>query len=308
MYPPQLSHIITEAVARLHAEMNQAAPHMAGQVWPWLKQLAGPAQPADYFMHPRAFPALLLPWWVETSFNGAPTPELQADVAYSTINGYYHIRLIDNLMDGHATIELQLLPALNFFHTQFQSAYQPYFPAGHPFWGFFQTTWLHAAEAAMIDAGLPTLNESQFKQIAAQKVCAAKIPVAAVCYAHNRPDCIEPWSRCVDILGGWHQMLNDLFDWHKDLTRQTSTYFLSEAERRRKPDESVLDWVAGEGFVWAIEKLQAWLSALKTLADELPSPHWLDYLDTREAMLNQQKDDVAKGLESLAKIAAIKHQ
>lgn len=308
MYSPQLKRLITEAITHLHTEMNQAAPQMAGQVWPWMKQLAGSAQPANYFMHPLAFPALLLPWWVEQTLRAAPNLSLQADLAYSTINGYYHIRLIDNLMDGHATVELQLLPALNFFHTQFQSAYQPHFPADHSFWDFFKTTWFHSAEAAMADAGLSNITETQFKQIAAQKICAAKIPVAAICYIYDCPDCIEPWSQWVDLLGCWHQMLNDVFDWHKDLTHQTPTYFLAQAERCRKPDESVLEWVAREGFAWAVEKLEAWMLALKTLTGELHSLDLLDYLITRETMLHQQKDDIAKGLESLAKIAATKYQ
>ncbi len=302
---PQLSHIVTDAISRLQSEMTQAAPFMAQHISRWMQQLSGTTQPEDYFMHPLAFPSLLLPWWVEHTLTDTPNIPLQSDLAYSTINGYYYIRLIDNLMDGHATVELKLLPALGFFHTQFQTAYQRHFAQDHPFWDSFSAVWSHSAEAAIKDANLTNIDETQFKQVAAQKTCAAKIPATAVCYYYDRPDLIEPWSNFVTLFGCWHQLFNDLFDWYKDYTNQTPTYFLSEAERRRNPDEPVAGWVAREGFQWAIEKSQGWMSNLKAMAHDLQSPDLTAYLDTRQAMLLKQKEDVAKGLQSLAKIMAI---
>lgn len=305
MYDAQLSQIITEAVSGLRAEMEQAAPLMARPVSGWMAHLAGTAQPEDYFKHPLAFPALLLPWWLEKTLAGSPDIAFQADLVYSTINGYYYIRLIDNLMDGHATVELKLLPALNFFHTRFQMAYQRYFPPEHPFWADFTKTWFRSGEVALADAALTNIDRTQFEQIAAQKVCAAKIPLAAVGYRHNRPDVIEPWSQLVDRLGCWHQFANDLFDWHRDSERQTATYFLSQAERRRNENESLAGWVAREGFEWGIEKLEGWMSTLKTVAHQLESPDLLAYLNTRQQMLRQQQAQVSDGLKSLAKIVAV---
>lgn len=306
MYEPQLSRLITQAISRIHSEMGRATPFMAQQVSRWLEHLSGTHRPDDYFKHPLAFPVLLLPWWLEKSCGQAQDLSLQSDLIYSTINGYYYIRLIDNLMDGHATVELSLLPALGFFHTQFQAAYQPHFEAGHPFWHFFITTWLYSAEVVMKDASLTGIDESQFKQISAQKVCAAKIPLAAVCYRHNRSDLIEPWSRLVDGLGCWHQFLNDLLGWHRDDTRQTCTYFLSEAARRRNADEPVAGWVAREGFAWAIEKLQTWMLDLQALAGKLHNPALLAYLAQREAMLLRQQEDITEGLRNMAKIIAVR--
>ena len=294
VYPPQLSHIISNAVTRLHTEIKLAAPFMARQVIPWIKHLAGAHLPASYFTHPLAFPSLLLPWWVEKPLAPAPTAALQADLAYSTINGYYHIRLIDNLMDGHATVERQLLPALNFFHTQFQSSYRPYFDHSHPFWPLFNAVWFRSAEAAMQDAGLTTIDRHQFEQIAAQKVCAAKIPAAAVCYYHNRPNSIEPWSDFIDRFGGWHQFYNDLFDWHKDLTNHTPTYFLSEANRHKRANESILGWVARRGFAWGVHTLQTQMVDLKTLAQNLHSPDAVNYLNASQSMLLHPNDKLAQ--------------
>lgn len=302
MYPLPLSDSVTEAIARLKREMAAAAPIMAGQVSAWQAGLAGQAQPDAYFKHPLAFPSLLLPWWLEESLGRPPDLPFQAELVYSTINGYYYIRLIDNLMDHQATVELSLLPALNFFHTQFQLAYQRYFEPDHPFWSFFSQVWFHSAEVTMQDAAMAEVDETQFKQIAAQKICAAKIPLAATCYRHGRPDLIENWSRLVDLLGCWHQFLNDLFDWHKDSAQRAPTYFLSEAERRRDEAETAAGWVIREGFSWGIEKLGHWMVELEGLAGGLDSPGLQAYLATRQAMLLKQQADVAAGFEKLGKI------
>jgi hypothetical protein len=302
MYDPHLSRIITDAISRLMADMSQTAPFMAAQVTPWLRQLAGGDQPEDYFKHPLAFPSLLLPWWLERTIQPEPDPALQTDLVYSTINGYYYIRLIDNLMDGQATVELELLPALGFFHSCFQTVYQTYFAGDHPFWEQFSAIWLHSAEVAMQDAGQAGIDEEEFTQIAAQKICAVKIPLVALCYRYERPDLVEPWFRLVDLLGCWHQFLNDLLGWYRDDTRQSYTYFLAEAARRRTDAEPLVSWVAREGLDWATGQLAAWMAALKALAVELDSPDLAHYLDTREQMLQTQQAEAAAGLSSLMKL------
>jgi hypothetical protein len=181
-----LSQIIRQAVLRLQSDLGRAAPVMAGQVAGWIGRLAGGGRPEDYFQHPLAFPALLLPWWLEESFRPEMDLSFQAGLAYSTINGYYYVSLIDNLVDGEATEELSLLPALGFFHTQFQGAYQAYFSGDHPFWQLFQDAWFFAAEAVVKDAGLAEIDLAQFWETAAQKVSAVRIPLAAVCYRRRR--------------------------------------------------------------------------------------------------------------------------
>jgi hypothetical protein len=302
MYDPSLSKLITAAMARLQADLAQSAPFMAGPVSAWMKHLAGAGEPADYFQHPLAFPALLLPWWLEQSLTPSSSLLFQADLAYSTINGYYAIRLMDNLMDGQATVELNLLPALHFFETQFQAAYRPYFAGDHPFWTYFAAIWFHSADVTMHDAALSDIDLAQFEQIAAQKTCAAKIPLAAVCYRYNSPQLIEAWANLVDGLGGWHQFLNDLFDWQRDDRRGGCTYFLSQAARQRRPDESVAGWVIREGFEWGIGQLQGWMAALKKQAARLDSPPLLAYLETRDLMLHQQVKAVRPGLQNLARL------
>jgi hypothetical protein len=184
-----------------------------------------------------------------------------------------------------------------------------YFYAAHPFWGFFTTVWFHSAEVTLRDAALTNreqppgvMDETLFEQVAAQKIGAAKIPLAAVCYRYDRADLIEPWSQLVDRFGCWHQLLNDLLGWHRDYSRQSYTYFLAEAERRRGDGEPVVNWVAREGFAWAVDQLQGWLLDLKELAAELHSPELVSYLETRETMLRKQTDEISVGLQNLAKL------
>jgi hypothetical protein len=165
--------------------------------------------------------------------------------------------------------------------------------------------WFHSADVTSQDANLYDLDAVQFEQVAARKTCAAKIPLAAVAYRYDRPDLIEPWSHFVDRFGAWHQLFNDLFDWHRDAVQPACTYFLSEAERRREPEEPVAAWVAREGFAWAIDKLRAWLAGLKGLATPLQSPDLLTYLDLREKRLNERQKAVEGGLKDLARLLAL---
>jgi hypothetical protein len=301
----QLNTIIAAAIERIAAEMRQTAPYMADQVFAWMQQLARSDRPADYFTHPVAFPMLLLPWWLEQAFHEMPDRAFQADLIYSTINGYYFIRLLDNVMDDHATVEHTLLPAAGFFHTQFQSQYQRYFPYSHPFWKLFTAVWFHSGDATIKDAALATLDRDTFIEVAAQKVSAAKIPLAAVCYRYEQPERIELWSRFIDLLGCWHQMFNDLFGWHKDLARATPTYFLSEAERRRDPTEPVAAWVVREGFAWGMQSLTVWMAEAKTLAGQLHVPHLEGYLDTRMMLLLDRYAELQAGLDSAAQLFAM---
>ncbi|RME98923.1 MAG: hypothetical protein D6768_16195 [Chloroflexi bacterium] len=303
MHNSPLNQIVAQASERLEADLHTAMPEVGAAVNQWLRGLSGTANPADYFLHPLAFPSLLLPWWLDGTLNGNPDAAVQAELVYSTINGYYAIRLVDNVMDGHATVEPQLLPVVNYFQTRFQSVYQQYFPAGHPFWEVFNTCWFRSAEAAVLDSRLTDIDAVRFREISAQKVCAAKIPLAAVCFLHGQPERHQPWAEFVDAFGAWHQMLNDTFDWHKDLKNGTATWFLSEAERQRRREEPVVAWVAREGLDWAIATLDGWMADLQNAAARLACAPLADYLTMRQQLLEAKMKKLQPGLRVLAKIS-----
>lgn len=300
-----LDELLIGALRRLPARLGQVAPYLADQVTAWMRGLAAAPDPADYFRNPLGFPLLRLPWWLGQTLAPAPDDTFQADLVYSTVNGYYFIRLVDNLMDGHALGERELLPALAFFHTEFQSAYQAYFEADHPFWELFRAVWFGAAEVTARDAGLADIDLDAFQLYAGRKVSAAKIPLAAVCWRAGRPEHLAPWAQFVDTLGRWHQMWNDVFDWSKDLRHGTATYFLSEARRRKRPGEPAAAWVVREGFAWGVAGLHTGLAEAQAQAATLGSPGLAAYLERRGALLRQQQAEVAPGLAALAQLAVV---
>src|SRR5690242_8264139 len=112
---------------RLEAELRARAPRLAEHVTAWLRHLFID-DPARAWIRSRAFPVLQLPRWLAASLAADSDTRFHADLDYSSINGYYLIRLIDNVMDGDGTVETRLLPAAAFFHSRFQGVYLDYFP------------------------------------------------------------------------------------------------------------------------------------------------------------------------------------
>ncbi|MBI3168829.1 MAG: hypothetical protein HYZ22_10145 [Chloroflexi bacterium] len=301
----RLSTIITQSVERLLATLHQSTPQIQPQVQDWMRSLAGGHAPDAYFKHPLAFPTLLLPWWVEQSFGQSPSLELHSDIAYSSINGYYFIRMIDNVMDGETTIEKALLPALGFFHTEFQSAYQTYFPASHPFWELYKNVWFGAHQAAILDAQLREIDLYAFENMASQKVSAARIPAAAICHHYGRTDTMEDWFEWVRRFGKWHQMFNDVFDWYKDSSNGNQTYFLSEAERLKRADESAIQWIVREGFESGCDTLRLWMKETQDLAATLNCPELVQYLEKRSALFEERTRNSLEGLQALGKLVMV---
>jgi hypothetical protein len=300
-----LSDLITQSFPRLFGELEQTAPELRPPLEAWMRALAGGHDPEAYFKHPMAFPTLLLPWWVEQSLGHTPSPALQFDIAYSSINGYYFIRMIDNVMDDDSPVEKKLLPALAFFHTEFQTAYQAHFPPAHPFWGLYRSVWFGTAQAAVGDARLETIDLPAFERLSAQKVSAAMIPVAAICHHHNRPDLLEPWLEFVQRIGKWHQMFNDIFDWHKDSQNGSQTYFLSEASRLKQPEETAFAFIIREGFALGCDQMRAWMRDCQSLATTLNCPDLVTYLDERAALFEVRAQSSLDGLETLGKLAKL---
>lgn len=302
---PALDALLLRALSRLEATLQAEAPGLAAPLRTWQGTLARSADPADYFRQPIGFPLLQLPWWMAASlgWEGEAAAGFLGEVVYSTINGYYFIRLLDNVMDGHATVEAALLPAAALFHTEFQTPYQAAFDARHPFWGVYRQAWFGAAAAATQDAQLAAVDRAAFERFAARKVSAAQIPLAAVGWRAGQPERWPAWAAFVEAFGAWHQMWNDVFDWHKDLRLGTRTYFLSEAERRALPGESPAAWVMREGFDWGLATLHTALAAAQALAAPLHSPALLAYLARRGQLLEQQAADVRPSLQHLHRLA-----
>jgi hypothetical protein len=303
-YDPVLEQAIAGAVSRIETTLTTQIPLSRLYVLNWLRFLSGSDDLADYYRNVPISPMFWFPRFLEQSLNRDSSP-LQPDLVYSTINGYYYIRLIDNLMDRHATTELDILPALGFFHTQFQTPYQRYFPYHHPFWDFFKTVWFHSADVTIMDAKSLDHDQQQFFEIASKKICAIKIPLAAVAHHYGHPELIEPWSQFVDSFGRWHQMHSDVFHWHEDLAQEVETSFLWSAHQHKSADESITDWILREGFQWGLNILDNWMNETQELARNLKSSDLMQYIMHRRRMTQRAGQKVTKALQSAKKISSL---
>lgn len=304
LYEAYLGGLVADAAERLVADLERHGPSMRVLVERWMTDLAVGGAPQQYFDYEAAYPIFLLPWWLAGSLRSNGDDGFLADVVYSTMSGYYYIRLLDNLMDGHATTERDILPAAGFFHMQFQSAYAAHFPADHGFWAIFRREWTACAEATILDHGLDSVDRQTFLDVSARKMRAGFIPVAAVCLRYGRSDLLDPWRAYCDLLARCVQMTDDVFDWHDDLGHQSATYFLTEASRRTRPGESVPSWVVREGFGWGVETVRGWLGELRTLSDALECRPALEYVDRRLADLRAREVALSGGHAGLARIAS----
>lgn len=302
-YDPALKALVVAALERLKTELTQACPHMAPEVLEWVRGRSDTPEPADYYTHPSAFPTLLFPWWIGRALDTNPHAEFQGDVIYSTVNGYYFVRILDNLMDGNATVETDILPASIFFHTQFLRSYHRYFEHGHPFWKYGLGISFSTADAIYKDSSLTVVDEAQFKRISAGKTAAAQIPIAAACYYFQRPDLIESWARLSKLFSAWSQMFDDIFDCFTDSACGTQTYILSEFDKRKRPQETLAEWMSREGLTWGAGLLTQWMAEMKVLADGVKSADVNAYLDERMTSFEARRAEVAadlRGLEVLA--------
>lgn len=303
-YPAQLRSFVHGAVRRSQRGLRAEAPILAGHVLTWQRSLAGGAEPEAYFLHPEAFPMVLLPWWVESTIRERPERGFQRDVVYSSISGYYFVRMIDDLMDGERTATSAVLPILAYFHAEFEQTYYRYFPHGHPFWEVCRSATLASAEMASRDAGLTDVDRERFVEISARKIAGVRVPIAAVCHHRERADLIGPWFGLVDVFGRWHQMLNDIRGWSRDLAANRPTYFLSQGRAAVGRDGSIAEWVLGDGLAWGAAQLDQWMRELLDLSLGLGSSPLSNYLEERRRSLALELIGLQPSLAALKTLAS----
>jgi hypothetical protein len=296
--------MVSEAVHRLEAEVEALSPFMAVPAKAWMRRLAGGRDPAAYFTHPRAFPFVLLPWWFERAARGSIDRELHIKLAGSSISGYYFIRILDGIMDGHAGKELEFLPILGVFHERFQSPYLSLFPDGHPFHDRFAATWSACLDATAQDAalGAPTLDA--FVTVTARKVLAASIPLQAVAWLLDRQDELADWMAFFDLLGCWHLMEEDILDFNEDAGREARTFVLCLAERRRRPGQSPVGWLLESGIDEIAATMAGWMGELARRAAVLSAPEPAAYLIQRDERFRREIAATRPAMQALARVDA----
>jgi hypothetical protein len=301
---PRFLALVQSAFERLRTELMRSGSFLFERVWPWMTHLSGNLRPEDYYLKTRSAPILSLPWWLERSLTAAPDEDFQADLIYATINKYYFVRLVDDVMDGHDPDPV-ILPMLSVWDAQFQATYSRHFLPNHPFWQYFHQTLNRTAAVTAEEATLRNIDRASFLNVSAAKSCGATIAMMAVCCRYDRLDVFPGWVRFWEAFARWNQMRDDLFDWHRDLESGIVSYLLSEGERRKLPEESVTDWFVREGFAWASELLGEWTRDMKKESSHLNSPEVEQYVELRAADFNCQIAGIAAGLKSLATLSGL---
>lgn len=304
-HPANLQEETRSAIGKLTEELRSRSDNLSQHLVSWIQGLSKQGPPEGYFLHPHAFPTLFFPHWVKEGCGFAHDGGLHRDLTYSSISGYYFIRLIDDVMDQHPERKTNLLPLLGFFHERFQSIYCGYFPHSHPFWDYFKKQWTLSAEASVRDSHFRHIDEEAFSGVSSKKVCAGKIPMVAVCMRNGRANLPPLWDQAFDELSAFHQFHNDFFDFQRDAGLGIQTHFLFHAERHKKDGESLESWVLREGFEWGADAMKTKLARLRSIASSSQSPSFERYLEERERILVRTLEESIPGLCSMKKLLQV---
>jgi hypothetical protein len=300
LHDEAFGRIVDAAAGRLTDTLTRETPALGARVIPWLESLSRTGKLSDYFLHPRRFPMLLLPWWAADGTRSREDPRFHEDVARSTMAGYCHIRLLDDLMDGRGTPGLDLLPAAGVFHLEFQSAYQRHFVPDSPFWTLFRDRWLRAADGTVAGSAA---NAVALGDRAEATLGPVLIPIAAACFHAGVPDRFEEWRPVVLELARLEQLIDDVFDWQDDDARGQPNLVLAEAAQRVRKGETTLAWVIREGYAWALDAARARAATAMVSAERLRNEGLSRFVAARAELIGEIAADTAPGLAQLAGLA-----
>lgn len=278
---PQL---VRYSIDRLREELRNMETACA-VFWARAEQL-GQGDPEYLFLNPFSTPVFLFPLWVERSLSQTQDMAFQYELAYASIALYFYVRILDDAMDGHVESG-PLLPLLTFLYAHSNRALQNLFPHGDPFWAYFYRLIDLSTEAMVADFSAANLTSEDFLQLAAQKSYCVLIPMAAVLCKYKRYDQFERWSELWHAFSAWNQMRDDVRDWYLDRKNSLCTYVLSEAQRLKRKDESVEQWMVREGYRWSLGVLNQFAKRARELAAELNVPEMEEELEARYDQLSQ---------------------
>ncbi|MGA9245514.1 MAG: class 1 isoprenoid biosynthesis enzyme [Silvibacterium sp.] len=258
----------------------------------------GQGDPDYLFLNPFSTPAFLFPLWVERSISPTQDMAFQYELAYAATALYFYVRILDDAMDGHVESG-PLLPLLTSLYAHCNRALQNLFPHGDPFWAYFYRLIDLSTDAMIVDFSAANLTSEDFLQLAAQKSYCVLIPMTAVLCKYKRYDQFERWSELWHAFSAWNQMGDDVRDWYSDRKSNLCTYVLSQAQRLKRKDESVEQWMLQDGYRWSFGVLNQFAKRARELAAELNVPEMEEELGARYDQLSQH---LAHLCETLSRI------
>ena len=280
-FPAALAHLLDEALTRLRRELRDRLPLTADAAWEWICGQSLTGSPSGAFRDLRAHIALF-PFLAARCGCGAADPKFESDLIFSTINGYYYCRLLDDVMDCHGEGTNRLAPVLGFFHVNFQAPYAVWFAPEHPFQEEFRKNWLAMADATCAGVERQEIDEDRFVRVASRKIAGIEVPLAAACFYRFGVCRVRAWSEMFRAFACFNEMQDAMFDWQQDLSPAEPTYLTSEAARRKGASESAAAWIVREGLEWADRVASGWMREAQKRAALLDSPELCAFLGFRE--------------------------
>ena len=276
--------LVRYGVARLREELRTMGTASA-VFWARAEQL-GQGSPERLFLNPISTPVFMFPLWVEQSLSETQDVDFQYELAYASIALYFYVRILDDAMDGHFGSG-SLLPLLTSLYAHFSRVLQTLFPHGDPFWAYFYRLIDLSTEATVADFTAANLTTEEFLRLAAQKSYCVLIPMTAVLCRYKRYDQFERWSELWHAFSAWNQMQDDVRDWSLDQRNGLCTYLLSQAQRLKRKDESVEQWMVRDGYRWSVSVLNQFAERARELAAELNVPEMEEELGVRYDRLSR---------------------
>jgi len=278
---PQL---IRYSVDRLREDL-ETMESASAVFWARAEQL-GQGDPEYLFLNPFSTPVFMFPLWVERSLSETQDVDFQYELAYASTAMYFYVRILDDAMDGHVESGA-LLPLLTSLSAYFNRALRNLFPASDPFWTYFYRVIDLSTEGMVADFSATQITSEDFIQLAGQKSYCVMIPIAAVLCRYQRCDQFERWSELWHAFSAWNQMRDDLRDWCLDSKNGLCTYLLSEAQRLKRKDESVEQWMVRDGYRWSIGVVNQFTKRARELTAELNVPEMEEELEAQYDRLSQ---------------------
>ncbi len=303
-FPAELVDLLDSALGRLERELRKWLPLTAGAAWEWICEQSFTGKPSGAFRDLRAH-MVLFPFLAARSAGARADSKFESDLIFSTINGYYYCRLLDDIMDFHDAGAARLAPLLGFFHVNFQSPYAGWFPPEHPFWNEFRGNWFAMADATCAGVEGEEIDRERFMDLASRKIAGIEAPLAAACLHRLGISRLRQWSEVFRVFACFSELQDAMFDWQQDLSPAEPSYLTSEAARRRGASESAAAWIVREGLRWADETASAWMKEAQARAALLESPELCAFLRFREQQASIYWQRVEPRLAQLRALAAV---
>lgn len=274
------------------------APSLRALVRPWLRMHGARIHHAGFV------PIFELPRWAQISVRGSVDADRDAELTYSTLCGYLFIRLIDDIVDDQNESARLGALALGVFDYEFLRAYRSFFSDDHAFWQQFEQHWRWSLDMTAEDVAADVTNREQFKQVAAGKLGAVRIPVTAACLLADRNDAVDAWLTLCDAVSRLYQFADDITDWQADLAAGRNSWLLSEADSQRACNESISAWMLRSGYTWSFARLDEWTAEAVAAANTVESAEAREHVTSFRDAMHRKLRELEPALAKLADLAS----